>query len=362
MGEDMAPERAPMERLPAESVPAESVPVESVPTGRRRPTILDIANEAGVSKGLVSMVLSGAAGPSAATAERVLAIAERLGYRANRTATLLARRRTRLLGVTIIPSNTYHGELIEQIQETAHAAGYELVLGAIAGDRDEQHTTEMLIDFRCEALLLVGATMAADKLAPIIAGIPTVSVGRPLELPDVDVVRADDANGILAIADHLVTLGHRRIAYVDGGTGVIAVGRRRAYQTAMRRHRLEALVLRGGLTEEDGAQALDALPESSDITAIMAYNDRNALGIVDRLERGGVTVPTQMSVTGFDDSILARHVRIDLTTVSQQPADQARLAVEAAIERLDGGRTERREIVLPASLVVRGSTGPPAFT
>ena len=160
MGKDMAPQRAP-----------------AVP---RRPTILDIANEAGVSKGLVSMALSGASGPSAATTERVLAIAERLGYRTNRTAALLARRRTQLLGVTIIPSNVYHGELIEEIQATADATGYELVLGSIAGSRDERRTIEMLIDFRCEALLLVGPTMSADKLAPLIAGTPTVSVGRPL--------------------------------------------------------------------------------------------------------------------------------------------------------------------------------------
>jgi len=329
------------------------------PAGRRRPTILDIANEAGVSKGLVSMVLSGSAGPSAATAERVLAIAERLGYRTNRTAALLARRRTRLLGVTIIPSNVYHGELIEDIQATADAAGYELVLGSIAGTRDERRTIEMLIDFRCEAVLLVGPTMTTQKLAPLIAGTATVCVGRTLDLPDVDVVRADDSKGMSDVADHLVALGHRRIAHVDGGSGVIADTRRRAYRAAMRRHRLEPLVLRGGLTEQLGAQALDALPESSDITAIMAFNDRTAVGVVDRLERRGVSVPGDMSVTGFDDSILARHSRIDLTTVNQAPAEQARRSVDAAIERLDGGRTERREIVLPASLIVRGSTGPP---
>jgi DNA-binding LacI/PurR family transcriptional regulator len=339
MGEDTAPGRASV--------------------GRRRLTILDIANEAGVSKGLVSMVLSGTSGPSAATAERVLAIAERLGYRTNRTAALLARRRTRLLGVTIIPSNIYHGELIEEIQAAADEADYELVLGSIAGSRDERRTIEMLIDFRCEALLLVGPMMAAQELAPIIAGVPTVCVGRVLDLPDVDVVRSDDSKGLGAVADHLVSLGHRRIAHVDGGPGVIADGRRRAYRAAMKRHQLEPLVLRGGLTERLGAQALDALPDSSGITAIMAFNDRTAIGIVDRLERQNVTIPGEMSVTGFDDSILARHSRIDLTTVNQAPEEQARIAVAAAIERLDAGRTERREVVLPANLIVRGSTSSP---
>jgi DNA-binding LacI/PurR family transcriptional regulator len=332
---------------------------ERSPVVRRRLTILDIANEAGVSKGSVSMVLSGAPGPSAATIERVLAIADRLGYRANRTASLLARRRTRLLGVTMIPSNVFHGELVEEIQVTADKFGYELVLGAITDSHDERRAIETLIDFRCEALLLLGPTMRPDKLATIVDGVATVCVGRPLDLPRVDVVRADDKQGFADLVDHLVSLGHQHIAHVDGGAGVIADGRRRAFRAAIRRHGLTALVLRGGLTEEDGADALDGLSEAAGVTAVVAFNDRTAVGALDRLESEGRKVPADMSVTGFDDSIIARHSRIALTSVNQTQTKQARLAVEAAIERLDGGRTERREIVLPASLVVRGSTGPP---
>ena len=331
---------------------------QAPPARRRRPTMLDIATEAGVSTGLVSLVLSGTAGPSAATTERVLAIADRLGYRTNRTAALLRRRRTRLLGVTTIPSNIFHGELVEEIQATADAAGYELVLGSIAGSHDESRSIETLIDSQCEALLLLGPTLSAEKLARLVDGVPTVCVGRPLDLPDVDVVRADDRHGISVLIEHLVSLGHERIAHVDGGPGFTVDTRRRAYRAAMRRHKLDSIVLPGGLTEQHGASALDALPNLTDVTAIVAFNDRTAFGVLDRLERAGLTVPADMSVTGFDDSIFARHARIDLTTVSQAATDQARLAVAAAIERLDGGRTERREIVLPATPIIRGTTGP----
>jgi DNA-binding LacI/PurR family transcriptional regulator len=319
--------------------------------------MLDIAKEAGVSKGLVSLVLSGSAGPSAATTERVLAIADRLGYRANRTAALLARRRSRLLGVTILPSNVYHGELVERIQAATEAAGYELVLGSMADTRDEARSIETLIDFRCEALLLLGPTTPSARLAGVIDSVPTVIVGRRCDLPGVDVVRANDKQGIGAVVDHLVSLGHRRIGHVDGGPGVIAQGRRRAYRAALERHGLTPLVLRGGLTEVEGMKALDALPPDADVTAIVAFNDRTAVGVIDHLERSGLRVPADVSVTGFDDSLLARHTRIDLTTVSQGQLEQARLAVELALERLDGGRTERREIVLPAELIVRTSTG-----
>ncbi len=201
----------------------------------RRPTMQDVADEAGVSKGLVSMVLSGSSGPSAVTRERVLAVATRLGYRGDRTAALLARRRTRTLGVTFIPGNLYHGELVEEIRGAAEAASYELVLSSTAGVHDEAHAIETLVDSRCEALLLLGPTLPADRLAAVVEPVPTVVVGRPLDLPRADVVRADDVDGVAQAVEHLVGLGHRRIAHVDGGEGAIAQVRRDAYLGAMRR-------------------------------------------------------------------------------------------------------------------------------
>jgi DNA-binding LacI/PurR family transcriptional regulator len=304
------------------------------------------------------MVLSGASGPSAATTERVIAVANRLGYRADRSAALLARKRSRTLGVTLIPSNVFHAEIVEQIQDTADTLGYELVLGSFTHVGDERRAIETLIDFRCEALLLLGPSIAARELAEVVGDIPAVSVGRPLDLPGVDVIRADDHRGMTQLVDYLVSLGHRRIAHADGGPGRIALVRRRAYTTAMGRHGLQSLVLRGGLTERDGAEAATALQPKSGVTAIVAYNDRGAIGVMDHFDRTGLRVPHDISVTGFDDSLMARLARIDLTSVNQAPGEQARLAVEAAVDRLDNGRIRRRETVLPATLVVRSSTGP----
>jgi DNA-binding LacI/PurR family transcriptional regulator len=326
---------------------------------RRRPTMQDVADEAGVSKGLVSMVLSGSSGPSATTRERVLAVAARLGYRGNRTAALLARRRTRTLGVTLIPGNLYHGELTEEIQSAADAAGYEVVLSSTAGVDDEGHAIESLVDSRCEALLLLGPTLPAAALASIVEAVPTVVLGRPVDLPDADVVRADDARGVAHAVEHLLALGHRRVAHVDGGPGAIAEVRREAYVRAIRYRGLDPLVLPGGVTEDEGAAALDALPADAGVTALVAFNDRTAVGVLDRLERSGARVPETMSLTGFDDSRFARHSRIDLTSVAQGYLEQARVAVRLALERLDGGRTERREVVVPTRLRVRGSTSPP---
>src|SRR5690349_24167758 len=208
---------------------------DAAPAGRtaprRRPTMQDVAHEAGVSKGLVSMVLSGSSGPSAATRERVLAVAAQLGYRSDRTASLLARRRTRTVGITLVPSSLYHGELVEEIHSAAEAAGYEVVLSPTGAD--EAHAVETLVDSRCEALLLLGPTLPAARLAAIVETVPTVVLGRPVDLPDVDVVRADDAGGVAQAVDHLVALGHREVAHVDGGAGAIADVRRQGYVAAM---------------------------------------------------------------------------------------------------------------------------------
>ncbi len=333
------------------------MPPDTTPTARRRPTIRDIAAAAGVSKGLVSMILSGRPGPGQATTERVLAIAEEMGYRPDRTAKLLSRRRTRLLGVTLIPSNTYHGELVEEIQRTAEAADYEIVLGSFTRRDDERGAIETLIGFRCEALLLLGPAMEAAELARLIGDLPSVSVGRVLDVPGIDVVRADDATGIAELVDHLVGLGHRTIAHVDGGVGVISQGRCAAYEAAMARHGLQPVVAAGGHTEEHGRRAAAEL-DLDEVTAVVAFNDRTAIGVLDHLDGLGVPVPGAVSVTGFDDSLTARLCRVDLTTVNQAPLDQARLAVRSAIERLDGARSTRQETVLPARLVLRGSTGP----
>jgi DNA-binding LacI/PurR family transcriptional regulator len=331
---------------------------DPAPTRRRRPTMRDIATEAGVSKGLVSMILSGTPGPSAGTTTRVLAIADRLGYRADRAASLLARRRSHMLGVTVEPRSPFHGELVEEIQQVADHRGYDIVLGPVTPVHGERRAIEALLGFRCEALLLLGSSLAPDELGTIAADVIIVSVGRPVELPGVDVVRTADRRGIGMAVDHLAHLGHRNIAHVDGGPGFTSAERRTGYQTAMRRHRLRSLVLPGGHAELDGARAAERLPPETGVTAIVAYNDKCALGIMDYLDRTGIPVPDEVSVTGFDDSFPAQLHRIGLTTVGQGLKEQARLAVTAAIERLDEGRTRRQEHILQPELVIRGSTGP----
>lgn len=331
-------------------------------SAHRRPRLEDVAARVGVSTGTVSLVLSNAPGPSAATRERVIAAATELGYRPDRTASLLARRRAHLLGVMLDVRSTFHAELVAELHDAAEAAGYDVLLSTVTPTRDSRRAIETLMDSRCEALVLLGPDAPTARLNALGEQIPVVVVGRRLRSATLDVVRSADDHGVSAAVDHLVGLGHRDIAFVDGGTGTIATDRRSGYLRAMRRHGLDeqVRVLAGDHTEVAGTSAAkDLVAADAPPTAVVTYNDRVALGLLDGLLRAGVAVPEEMSVVGYDDSPSAHLPHVDLTTVSQDTRRQAENAVQAAIERLDGARTTPRQVVLEPHLVVRRTTSAP---
>ncbi|MFD3312180.1 LacI family DNA-binding transcriptional regulator [Streptomyces sp. NPDC058694] len=334
-----------------------------VPDGKR-PTLADVAARAGVSTALVSIVMREAKGASAATRERVLEAAREIGYRPDSRARLLRSNRSRLLGVQFGLQHPFHTDLVEGIYAAAESVGYQVALSAVAPSRGERQAVETLLGDRCEALILLGPQAPAARLAELSAHLPVVSVARRLRppAPGVDVVRTADDEGARQAVDHLVALGHRDIAHIDGGKAPGAADRRRGYRTAMNRHGLadRARVLPGGLTEEDGATAaralLDARPRP---TAVLAFNDRCATGVLDAFLRARVSVPDEISVVGFDNSRLARLAHIDLTTVGQDVSRLAELAVGQAVARLEGEERSGTETVIAPHLVTRGTTGAP---
>ncbi|MCP9273666.1 LacI family DNA-binding transcriptional regulator [Mycolicibacterium arenosum] len=332
-----------------------------MPRNRDRPTMQDIADKVGVSKALVSLVFRNASGPSAETRQRVLAAADELGYRVNRNAALMTARRTHHIGVTINIRNSFHTEIAEHIVAAADRAGYEVVLGAVTPTHGEAKVIDTLLDFRCEGILLIGTELPAGELNDLGGKVPSVVIGRRIRSDALDVVRTADGRGIASVVDYLVGLGHRRVVHVSGGSGVIATDRRTGYLRAMRRHGLEntAEVIDGDFTESAGMAAAQRLLSGDLPTAVVCANDRLAAGVLDALRRAGVDVPGRVSITGYDDSMLARLGHIDLTTVSQQPLQQADHAVAAVIDRLDSERTEPRSSVLTPELIVRATTAPP---
>jgi hypothetical protein len=177
-----------------------------------------------------------------------------------------------------------------------------------------------------------------------------------------DSVRNDDAAGSGAVVDHLVGLGHQRIAHIHAGSVGGSRGRRRGYEVAMTRHGLAAHIrsVRGAFTERGGQEAMGSIIETGVLpTAVFVANDFAALGALEALDAAGLRVPQDVSVVGYDDITSSHSSRVALTTVAQPSVEMGQTAVNLLIERAQAGRTEARHIVLPPRLVVRGTTAPP---
>jgi DNA-binding LacI/PurR family transcriptional regulator len=333
----------------------------------------DVAVRAGVSRALVSIVFRDAPGAGAATRERVRRAADELGFRPDHRARLLGRARTRLIGVVFGVDQAFHGDLVEQLYAAAEPLGYDVALSAVAPSRDEGRAAQSLLDYRCEALILLGPRRRGAELAALAGQVPTVVVARKVGGRGVEVVRSDDADGLAQAVRHLAGLGHRDIAHVDGGRAPGAADRRRGYRTTMRGLGLSdrMRLVGGGLTEADGVRAAaELLAGPRRPSAVSVFNDQSAIGVLDTMRQAGVRIPGELSVVGFDDDRFARLANLNLTTVRQDAAGLATLAVRRAVARLGagpGGPGEGEaevgepgaESVVPPSLVIRGTTGVP---
>lgn len=326
--------------------------------GAPKVTLVDVARAAGVSRATVSVVMRGQTGASQDTRERVLAVAKVLDYRPDVRARSLASASSRLIGVVFRVESSFHVDVLEGLYDEAEKLGYNLVLGALTRARDESRAIDELRGYQLEAIIMLGPVIQAPSLA---GAVPLAVVGWEVDDETVDVVRTSDTSGMALAIGHLTALGHRSVAHLDGGAGLIAVARRGAYLAAMEAKGLHCLirVLPGGesaIAGADAARAMLASPEQLP-TAIIAYNDATAVGAMRHLEDFGIDVPGDISVIGYDDSHLARGATIGLTSVAQDPHEMARLAVRQVVARAQqrtrlGGRT----IVLEPQLVVRNST------
>jgi len=257
----------------------------------------------------------------------------------------------------------FHGDLVEHVYAAAARHGYEVILSAVAPTRSERDALASLRQDRCEATILLGSRLSVTELADLSARGPTVVVARRVDTPGVISVRADDTAGIELAVDHLVGLGHRVVAFVDGDGVPGSEDRSIGFSHSMSRLGLASggRVVHGGLSEDDGARAvrtlLDDAPHRTPPTAIIAFNDRCATGLVSALLAQGLSVPHDISVMGYDDSRVAGLDHVDLTTVSQDAPALAEAAVAAAVAAARGERPS--STVWEPTLALRSSTAPP---
>ena len=331
-----------------------------------RVTLRDVARRVGVHPSTVSRVLN----PSTRSmvtpeiAARVEAAANDLGYRPNPIAYGLKTNRTLTVGV-IIPDLTdpLFPPMIRGIEDALAREGYTAIVANTDNDRArERIILERMRARRVDALIL-GSTLRGDVLDE--DDVPVVLINRTIESGRVTAVISDNAGGIGQVIDHLVALGHRRIAHVAGPQFVTTgFARYEAYRAAMESHGLpidDALVAHAeSYSRDEGKRVLSGLLDGGGAwTAAVAANDLLALGCYDALRAAGLDCPGDVSVTGFNDMPLVDMMDPPLTTVRIPQYDMGEAAGRAVLERLDGAAGIARTIVLPSVLVIRESTAPP---
>ena len=330
----------------------------------RKATMIDIAAASGVSKSTVSLVLQGSPTVKAETRERVLATAERLGYVYNRGAARLRSARSNIVGMVINDlANPFFAELAVGIERVLQTAGFVPFLANTAENpRRQADVLKSMREHDIAGLIVCPArgTRAAD-LEPLVGRVPLLLAMRRVPGLRISTVVPDNHRGARHATEHLIALGHRRIAFIGGHSDMTAqVERAGGFRAALDTAGLRldpTLALEGPTTRETGANAIDRLLERADPpTAALCFNDVVAFGAMDRLSRRGLTVGRDMAIVGFDDVREAAHVRPPLTTVAVDTQALGERAAHAVLRMIHGdGRIE--EAVGEVDLVVRESCG-----
>lgn len=329
----------------------------------KRPTMLDIARAAGVSRASVSIALRDADGVSAATKRKILDTAAEMGYVRDESARGLRSTKSTIIGVSFDTRQPFQLEVVEGFYSALRGQNKQMVLSARSLGRTEDEAIESLLSFRSGVLLLISPHLSERHLVEIAKTVPVVTVGRQIRAQQISWISSDDRGGMSAAIGHLKDLGHEDIVYLSSTTLPAGRDRLRAFQEGVTAHgmgekvRLES----GGITEEDGIAAAENLLKSGRLpTAVIGFNDRCALGVIETFLRAGVSVPEEVSIVGFDDSEIASRKSISMTSVHQDPAQLAATGIERALELIDSQPTYSipRGTLVPTSLSIRATTGP----
>jgi LacI family repressor for deo operon, udp, cdd, tsx, nupC, and nupG len=322
-----------------------------------QPTIYDVARAAGVAPSTVSRAFSRPGRVNSETAQRIRDVAEQLGYRVNPIARALSTQRTRMIALVVSDiTNPFYFEIIRGAEEAAVAAGYTMILSDTQeSDALERQALERAMP-AVEGIVLASSRMSDSAIRMTAKQKPLIVLNRAIT--DVPSVVTDNARGARSALEHLAQLGHDAVTYVAGPEASYADGQRwRSLLEAS--HDLDVRVRRVGPNPPTVAEGVRAagqlrLPANS---AVIAYNDQLAIGLIRGFHSAGARVPRDVSVVGFDNVQFAGLVTPGLTTVAAPLKLMGATAVEHLLASMGSPRAgRRRPIVLPTQLVVRAST------
>jgi DNA-binding LacI/PurR family transcriptional regulator len=328
-------------------------------------SIKDIARLAQVSHSTVSRALQGSPLVNTKTAEKIRGIARDTGYRASAVARGLVTRKTRTIGIVVTTiADPFVAEVISGIEQSANDSGYSVFLAESNADPErETNVVRSFAERRVDGIIVTASRVGALYL-PLLSEmmVPIVLVNNQHPGAFVHSVMIENAEASSVATDHLVSLGHRRIAYLGDQFGYESdIERRAGYREALRKagipHALELEVHGDGKPEAAMAAMQKLLAPPDPPTAVFCYNDMSALGALSAIRQHGLRVPEDISLVGFDDLFLASYTHPRLTTVRQPMRQMGMLAIESLL-KLMSGLDSSNSIKVPAELIVRESTGP----
>lgn len=338
------------------------------PTPKRRLTLAMIAERLDLSTATVSLALRNSQLVAEETRKRVHALAEDLGYIYNRSAASLRTARTNIVGLVVHDIlNPYIAELVSAVEIELGRLGQTVILYNHGDDPQRQRIfLETLLQYRADGMILCPAagSKAADVIRIVEAGLPTVLIAR--ELPDlagVPVIRGDDRVGLRCAVDHLIGLGHRRIALVGGQQDYSSASERRAgYEAALTDAGIAidpALEFSAAASRRAGRDICGEVLATHP-TAIVCFNDLLALGMMMELKRRGIDPGRDISLTGYDDIDEASVWSPGLTSVWNGQQEVGRIAALTLLDVIAGRPPAEMQVLVKPELRVRETTCPPA--
>ena len=330
-------------------------------------TIKDIARSLYISVSTVSRALTDDKNIRRETREAVLREAERLGYRRNPVAMNLKMGRTNTIGVIVPEMHTpYASQVVAGIQSVLYKNNQKVMIAESDENPDrERESLQMMEEFMVDGLIVSLCSYKHNietyrRLAN--EGVAIVFYDRiPHGMDDMPQVMVDDNNDSYFMAEHLIRLGHRRIAYLYGPDDVYnAVERGRGYREAMEKFQIydPRLIVKTGMTFADGAAAVDSLVRQGiEFDAVYAFTDTLAIGAMNRLREKGRCIPEDVAVAGFSGTELSTIVFPQLTTVEPPLTEMGQRAAELVLEKVRNPEAENRKIVLRTEMKCRASTG-----
>jgi LacI family transcriptional regulator len=328
-------------------------------------TLKELAAQAGVHPSTVSRIVNDdpRLRVSPKTRARVKELLKKTGYRPDGMARGLKLRQSFVLGV-LVPDvlNPLFAAIFRGVEDAALEEGYTVILSSTDGHEDREREILLTLQSRMIDGMIVASASLRDPSVRWLRthGIPHVLVNRYSDLKDF-FVGTDDRAGAKLATEHLLALGHKRIAHLAGSPRFsTAVNRRKGYEEALTGAGIEpdpALVVETSLAAGGGVMATHRLLDvRKPPTAVVAVNDVAAVGAYDAADQMGLRIPADLAITGYNDIPLAARLRPGLTTIHVPAQEFGRAAARMLLEQMVAGVHETKRVVLPPELIVRGST------